>query len=149
MTCRCSSPAEHTARAAGRDRENAQAALRRKETEHAQELAELRKALGMVEAQTVDAAKYEVLEAVQIGLHLVMKIRYACQCAFNGEKVLVFLNMQALAALRWRKIDPHFRDKAPENLNEAPSPSARFPATPIGWANARAWAMSKTQEEER
>ena len=46
--------------------------------------------------------------------------------------------------MRWRKIDPHFTDpKTTRPPTEAPGPSARFPASEEGWADALAYAHSK------
>jgi hypothetical protein len=62
-------------------------------------------------------------------------------------KVLVYLGVSALDAMRWRTIDPHFRDskKASRDATEAPGPSARFPASEEGWADALAYAQVKIQ----
>lgn len=143
MTCRCSNQYEHEARAAQSRQESAQAALKRQEENHAAEVAGLRKALTDIGMTIPDASSYEVLEVHRAGPHLVMKIRYACACAFNGEKVMVFLDVTESQVLRWRKIDPHFSEAAPENLTEAPSPAARFPATPDGWRYAVQWAEAQ------
>lgn len=93
-----------------------------------------------------DASNYEVEEIERVGPHVVMKVRYPnCKsCAFEGNKVMVFLNVTEKDILRWRKIDPHFR--APVNYiggKEAPSPAARFPATDEGWGDAVAYATRK------
>lgn len=93
-----------------------------------------------------DANNYKVDDAVQVGQHLVMKVRYpnCARCAYEGVKVLVYLNTSALAALKWKKIDPHFA--LPPKLQapwEAPSPAARFPASPEGWQDAIEYAKRK------
>lgn len=82
---------------------------------------------------------------MRVGRHLVMKVKYpnCSSCAFEGTKILVFLNISELEALKWRKIDPHFRDPRRKSTTEAPSPAARFPGTPEGWADAVAYANSK------
>ena len=57
---------------------------------------------------------------------------------------MVFLNVSEADVLRWRKIDPHFRDpKASRTPKEAPPPAARFPASKEGWADALVYANSK------
>lgn len=76
-----------------------------------------------------------------------MKVQYPnCRrCAYEGVKVLVFANTTAMDALKWKRIDPHFRDPKLKGLNtEAPSPLARFPASAEGWADALAYAQGKT-----
>ncbi len=94
---------------------------------------------------SVSSDDYEVLDAVQVGHHLVMKVKYAsCRaCSYEGKKVMVFLNTSPVDALRWRKIDPHFRNKQ-LNRREAASPAARFPASDEGWKDAIAYANAKT-----
>lgn len=54
---------------------------------------------------------------------------------------MVFLGRTVKDALFWKKIDPHFRDKkSPLAKFEAPSPDARFPASPAGWDHACEYA---------
>jgi hypothetical protein len=92
---------------------------------------------------TPDASKYEVVDVRQVGSNLVLRVKYPnCRsCAFEGTKVLLFLECSPLDALKWKKIDPHFRDhkgKAPPT--EAPSPAVRFPGSDLGWNEALAYA---------
>lgn len=98
---------------------------------------------------TPDKYKYEIEEVERVGNHLVIKALYPnCKsCAYEGRKVMVFLNVTEGEALRWREIDPHFR--SPQQLRaktEAPPPAARFPASPEGWADALTYARSKAQQ---
>ena len=76
-----------------------------------------------------------------------MKVKYpnCAKCSFEGEKVMVFLNITEAEALRWRKIDPHFTDPAKYSpgSREAPGPAARFPASNDGWVDAMRYAESK------
>lgn len=37
------------------------------------------------------------------------------RCAYEGNKVLVYLNTSAITALKWNIIDPHFSDKPKHN----------------------------------
>ncbi len=81
-----------------------------------------------------------------VGPHLVVKVLYPnCElCAYEGRKVLVFLNTSTLDALKWKKIDPHFRPPNPgKSHTEAPSPAARFPDTNEGWVDALTYARGK------
>lgn len=95
------------------------------------------------EPKTPDAEKYSIETAVQVGTNLVLKVKYpnCSSCAYEGSKVMVFLNVQALAALKWKRIDPHFRAPKLKCLDtEAPSPDARFPASAEGWNDALDYA---------
>jgi hypothetical protein len=99
--------------------------------------------------KTPDNKKYEIQRAEIIGPHLVLEVLYPnCSlCAYEGRKVMVFLHTSTLDALKWREIDPHFRVFSKLGIkvgNIAPSPSARFPASTEGWADAINYARSKT-----
>ncbi len=99
-----------------------------------------------LKAKTPDAENYEVLDVVEVGPHLVMKAQYpnCIKCSYEGTKVMVFLNCKPLDVIKWRKIDPHFREPSKlENKKEAPGPNARFPASTEGWADAMAYARGK------
>lgn len=100
-------------------------------------------------ASTPDAEKYEILEVRRIGSHLVLKVSYPnCRkCSYEGVKVLVYKNVSETDVLRWKVIDPHFRDpQSSRTPREAPGPSARFPASKEGWNDALAYARSNNQE---
>jgi hypothetical protein len=96
-----------------------------------------------------DANEYELIDTVRVGEHLVVKVRYpnCSKCAYEGVKVLVLLNVAEMAAIRWRRIDPHFRDPAIVlKPHEAPSPAARFPASNEGWSDALTYARGKVRK---
>lgn len=86
---------------------------------------------------TPDSERFEILDAREIfGGLLIMKVKYpnCSSCAYEGTKIMVFESTSALDALRWKRIDPHFRDpKKAAKSNEAPAPIARFPASDDGW----------------
>jgi hypothetical protein len=95
--------------------------------------------------QTPDASLYEVLDVDQVNNHLVMRLRYpnCARCDYEGVKVLVFLDTTAMVALKWKRIDPHFRDPKVKRLpTEAPGPAARFPGSDQGWSEALRYAGS-------
>jgi hypothetical protein len=97
---------------------------------------------------TPDKRNYEIEDVERVGAHLVMKVRYpnCALCSYEGRKVMVFLNVTEKDALQWREIDPHFAAprKSPLPLPKtAPSPAARFPASPEGWTDALAYARTK------
>lgn len=95
---------------------------------------------------TPDAASFEVVIGQQVGAHLVLMVRYpnCARCAYEGRKIMVFLRTSALDALKWKKVDPHFRaPNAPVIATEAPSPAARFPGSDEGWQDALTYAAAK------
>ncbi len=95
---------------------------------------------------TPDASSYTIEEIEKVGPHLVVKAKYPnCRsCAYEGQKVMVFLNVGLEQAIHWRKIDPHFRDpKLRPIKSEAPSPAARFPGSADGWVDALSYARGK------
>lgn len=134
MTCRCSNAAEHAARAAEQaaysDRTGAERLARR--------VAELEAALA---ATTPDPTKYEILDVHELPGYLVVKARFpSCKkCAFEGTKILVYANVKPVDAMKWRSLDPHFREVRPRPPTEAPSPIARFPGSDLGWEQALAF----------
>lgn len=91
-----------------------------------------------------DADRYEVVNVTRVGPHLVLRVQYpnCANCAYEGAKVMVFLNVTEAAVLRWKRIDPHFRGGT-STASEAPSPAARFPASKEGWQDALNFAQSK------
>jgi hypothetical protein len=97
---------------------------------------------------TPDSKKYEILQVVQVGRHLVYKVKYPnCNnCSYEGVKVMVFLNVSPLEAIRWTEIDPHFADpKKARVATKANTPAARFPASEEGWEDALCYAKSKNK----
>jgi hypothetical protein len=92
--------------------------------------------------RTPDSARFEVIEAVEVQGTLVLRVLYPnCEkCAYEGHKVLVYPRTSALDALKWRVIDPHFREDSKRSAIEAPAPAARFPASDKGWRKALAYA---------
>lgn len=135
MVCKCKTKEEHANRAVSYERD-AHAA---KSTAADREIASLRAQLA---ALTPDASQYEIIEAVPIGPHLVMRVRYPVCEHRPSDRVMVFLDAAPVDALKWRRIDPHFRE-GPTASGAAPPPSARFPATAEGWADAQSYARAK------
>lgn len=121
----------------------------RRESEHA---ANRETALREVRAEmTPDNTKYEIVDVEQVGPHLVLKVVYpnCVRCSFEGNKVMVFLNMTAAQALKWKVIDPHFRDgPSGDSARNAPCPRVRFPADAKGWSDALAWARFKAEKHQ-
>lgn len=99
-----------------------------------------------IASSSPDSSQYDVVDVVAVGPHLVVKATYpnCSKCAYEGIKVMVFLNVTPLQAMRWRQLDPHFREvKASPDSKLAPSPAARFPASAEGWKDAVTWATMK------
>jgi len=104
------------------------------------------------EPKTPDKENYEILEVADVGGNLVLKVLYpnCSKCAYEGTKIMVFLGVTTLQALKWRIIDPHFGDPSTKlTPKHAPFPSARFPATQEGWADALAYARTKSSGVKR
>lgn len=91
---------------------------------------------------TPDAARYEIVDVQRVGAHLVLKVKYpnCFACSYEGHKVMVFANATESSVLKWRNIDPHFRNDNHLDPTKAPGPAARFPASDVGWADALAYA---------
>jgi hypothetical protein len=100
---------------------------------------------------TPDKKNYTIEAAERVGNHLVLKVNYpnCSRCKFEGNKVMVFLNVTELDALKWKEIDPHFRDNKAKYLRAAPSPAARFPGSDEGWKDAIAYATHKRNSSGR
>jgi hypothetical protein len=96
-----------------------------------------------VAERTPDPDKYEVLDVEEVGHALVLLVKYpSCKrCSFEGDKILVYQGVKLKEVVLWKRIDPHFGDPTMKRTpTEAPSPSARFPASPEGWKHAMAYA---------
>lgn len=96
---------------------------------------------------TPDADKFEIIEVEEVGPILILKVKYpSCvKCAYEGTKLLVYKGVALKEVVKWRRIDPHFSDpKQTRKPNEAPSPAARFPASPEGWKHALDFARFLT-----
>ena len=96
--------------------------------------------------RTPDSKNYVIEDVREVGSNLILRVRYpnCSNCAYEGQKVMVYLGVTPLQAMRWREIDPHFKDPARKSSPvEAPAPAARFPASSEGWKDAVAFAVSK------
>jgi hypothetical protein len=113
-------------------------------------LATANKRIAELRANTPNPDDYEVVRFNRVGGHVVMQVRYpsCAKCAFEGLKTMVFLNVDEAKIMRWRRIDPHFRNEIKTTLldvtgKNAPSPTARFPGNDTGWADAIEYAERK------
>jgi hypothetical protein len=91
---------------------------------------------------TPDSERFTIEDFEQVGHLLVMKVSYpSCKaCSYEGVKVMVFEDVTVKDAIKWRRIDPHFRETPTGTPLEADSPIARFPASPEGWEDALLFA---------
>ena len=143
MTCRCTSPAMHESR---RLAEEAQDRRYEKEAAAKEKEAAAKKAAALEKRlyeMSPDNTRFEVLDAVQDGPYLIMKVQYpnCAKCSYEGIKVMVFEDVTAFDALKWKVLDPHFRDpNETRSEREAPPPVARFPANERGWQDALSYA---------
>ena len=96
-------------------------------------------------SKTPDVTRFEIIDIDEIGPNLVVKVKYpnCASCAFEGTKVLVYLDRRIKDVIKWRRIDPHFEQPKVALATEAPSPVARFPANAAGWADAIEYAQKK------
>ena len=145
MTCR-HQPGDPNCSSHPDRRREAQAAYDRQREEEQQKKIERQKIIDSL-PPTPDAENYEIEDFERVGPHLVLKVKYpnCSKCAYEGKKVMVFLNVAEKDVITWKRIDPHFRADPgkPPPKREAPSPAARFPASPQGWEDAVAYAKRK------
>jgi len=149
MTCHCHSMSEHASRAVAAEVQHSdyklQAALDR-----------IKSLESEIASLTPDDSNYEILDAQEVGCNLVVKVQYTgCKCSYQGVKVMVFLKAKAIDALKWKRLDPHFREAVVKEQQSrdgsfhqiqdsaSPSPAARFPATDEGRKDAIAYAATK------
>ena len=100
--------------------------------------------------QNPDNSRFEIEEIEEVGPHLVAKIKYpnCAKCSYEGVKIMVFLNASLKDAIKWRIIDPHFKQAVRDSATDpkrAPSPAARFPGSAEGWQDAMNYAKGKSR----
>jgi len=97
---------------------------------------------------TPDSENYEIITFKRVKEHLVLKVRYpnCSNCSYEGDKVMVFLDVEEKDVIMWKKIDPHFMDHTQKTDNkQAPAPAARFPASTQGWSDAVTYANGRSK----
>lgn len=140
MVCRCPSKEVHAARAV----EQAQYSAQQRDTRARHEIEKLQRQLA---ALTPDPTVWAIERVQGVGDHLVLQVRFpACEHAgYGGAKVLVYLGVSTAQALLWKHLDPHFSEREPGSPSEAPPPSARFPASDVGWGHAVGFAAARVR----
>lgn len=89
--------------------------------------------------KTPDSKSFEIEDVYDsINNYVILKVKYpnCSMCSYEGNKVIVYKGVGLKDVLKWREIDPHFREEKTYSIKEAPSPIARFPASDDGWMNA-------------
>lgn len=145
MVCRCTSSEMH----AQREAENLRYSQRQAEQSHKDKVAKLEKDLA---ALTPDPTKWELVDFLENGSYFIAKVKFqTCEHAgYGGHKVLVF-KATTKEAILWRYMDPHFKEAKSDkavvfNKTVAPVPIARFPASPEGWEDAKAFVRIKIEQ---
>jgi len=82
----------------------------------------------VVKLPNPDPKNYEVIEAKQEGIYLLVKIRYPDCTNYEGMKILLYEDTTLPKLLRQKYIDPHFSQN-----DKFKSPIARFEPTDKGW----------------
>lgn len=104
-----------------------------------------------LEPKTPDAENFDILDIAEPYGQLIIRVKYPnCRnCSYEGVKVLVYERRTVRDVLRWRKIDPHFREPSSVDPREAPPPVARFPGTDQGWKDAQNFVAYVLKERQQ
>ena len=78
-----------------------------------------------------DPQKWTIKKSLQIENFLIIYVNYPNCTNYEGNKILVYVNLCISDLYAIGKIDPHFSDKKPQF-----SPIARFVPNEEGWAMA-------------
>jgi len=82
-----------------------------------------------------DPSNFQILEAEQVGNHVVTRIHYMGCTNYEGSKIMLYINTTVGELKSKLTIDPHFNETGF-------SPFARFEPTNLGWDAAVALAQS-------
>ena len=82
-----------------------------------------------------DPKHFSVMDFLQAGRHLIVKVVYPNCTNYEGVKIMVYANMEWEVFSKLTKLDPHF-----SKLEL--SPVARFEPTNRGWALAQHMCIS-------
>lgn len=75
-----------------------------------------------------DPENYELLDVIEVGKSVVVKVKYADCTNYEGTKILVYRNTTANEVCTASQLDPHFKELPSPYL----VPFARFEPTPAG-----------------
>jgi hypothetical protein len=79
-----------------------------------------------------DPKNYKLLKVEEINNFLIVKIKYPDCTNYEGEKILVFKNVDLITLINQHNIDPHF-----SNNSKYHHPIVRFVPTDEGWEMAK------------
>jgi hypothetical protein len=91
---------------------------------------------------TPDPKHFIVEETLQVGRFLIAQVQYPDATNFEGRKIMVFRDVDAVALLEQTALDPHFFD-SPEHL----APIARFIPTLEGFNMAMTFCRAAMKEK--
>ncbi len=74
---------------------------------------------------------FKIIESLQTGSYLVVRVQYPNCTTFEGHKILVFEGIDIDALIKQNCIDPHFSES-----KKIKHPIARFEPNASGWSNA-------------
>jgi len=83
-----------------------------------------------IASMTADPTRYEILDVHEgVGEFLVLRVKFpSCtKCAFEGVKILVYPYVRPIDAMKWKRLDPHFRDGKPGTPQDAPESDRALP----------------------
>lgn len=78
-----------------------------------------------------DPKNYILIRVEQIGKFLLIKLKYPDCTNYEGEKILVFKDVDLVTLINQHNIDPHF-----SNTSKFKHPIVRFVPTDEGWEMA-------------
>lgn len=79
-----------------------------------------------------DPKRFSITKSLHIGKFLIIMVNYTDCTNYEGNKVLMYENVELRDLLKQGSIDPHF-----SNNNQKISPVARFVPTQTGWDMAQ------------
>lgn len=144
MVCRCATKEIHEQRYM----DSMNYTLKQREEYNQKKIDKLQAELS---ALTPDSSKWELVDFLESGSYFIAKVKFqSCEHAgYGGHKILVF-KATTKEAILWRRMNPHFLEAPKQVLSktEAPVPIARFPASPEGWEDAKAFVRIKNDQDK-
>ena len=80
------------------------------------------------DSKNPDPTNFKILDYLQQGNNLLVKINYPNAKNFEGDKIMLYENVTLLQLINSKSIDPHF-----SNSKDCIAPIARFVPTEFGW----------------
>ena len=89
----------------------------------------------LLNTTSVDPNSFKIQRCIRVGNYTVVEINYPDCTNYEGNKILVYEDLDIIKLTKLFKIDPHFCDNGTH-----PSPIARFEPTKRGWNMALMFA---------